>query len=255
MNTKKNFLYISNWKMSLSLNEALSFASNYYDEILSLADRENTQMVIAPSAEALFPIAQAIKETSVALSAQCCAEHERGSFTGQISPRSLYELGCSYCIIGHSERRSFNNESDQSVAKQAQTLFDNNIIPIACIGEDKNAYDQGETLSRIEEQLAPIAQAAQSSSHQNTPLCIAYEPVWAIGAQKAADNDHIESVLAWIESYLNELALTRSYRLVYGGSITSHNAARLKSIPQISGFLIGRASLDFQELEKIVHYR
>lgn len=248
------FLYIANWKMSLTLNESLNYLSSFYDPFVALAAHETTKLIIAPSTEGLFPIAQVIKDSGIELAGQCCASHERGSLTGQTSALSLRELGCTYCIAGHSERRRLAGETDTAVAKQVSCLLSNDIIPIACVGEDDAAYQNKTTLNSLENQLSPIVEVVQQSSNKRTPLCIAYEPHWAIGADKAANNDHIDSVLAWISTYLEKSSLGRPYRLIYGGSVTSQNGARLKEIKHISGFLIGRASLDFQELEKIVHY-
>lgn len=250
----KYYTYLANWKMNFTINEALLFASDHYDDLVLLSQKQNTQVVLCPSTEALHPIAQIIQGTKLVLGAQNCSEYLHGSCTGQTSPASLLQLGCSFCIIGHSEQRVLGGETNQRVAHKCGALLDCDVTPVICIGENLEQYQQGSTLETLQEQVNPIFDMLKTHSKAHVPIFIAYEPVWAIGSGNVATNEHIESVLSWLAQQTITRAPSFKWKLLYGGSVKSANSAHLKTIPQLDGFLMGGASLDFEEFEKVVNY-
>ena len=251
---KSAHLYIANWKMSFSFNEALAFVSKNYDALIQLSTHAPHQIILCPSTEVLYPLAQILKNSDIMLGSQDCSEHTRGAFTGQTSVVSLQQLGCSYAIIGHSERRTHNKETDAIITHKADKLLDHNITPIFCIGETAEQYTNGTTIETLHNQLEGLFNLATKYQAHKPTICIAYEPVWAIGSGKVASSDHIELVLSWIHEKAHKIAPFVKWKLIYGGSISPENISTCKAIPLLNGFLIGRTSLDFQELEKIVHY-
>lgn len=251
---KTSHLYIANWKMSFSLNEALSFVSKNYEALLALAKHAPNQIILCPSTEALYPLSQVLKDSNINLGAQDCSEHTRGAFTGQNSIVSLQQMGCSHVIIGHSERRTHNNETNDIITHKADKVLDHNMTPIFCVGETAEEYINGTTLEILNNQLQGLFDLAQKYQYHKPTICIAYEPVWAIGTGKVSSNDHIELVLSWIHEKTHKLAPFVKWKLIYGGSVSSENISTCKAIPLVDGFLMGRTSLSFQELEKIVHY-
>jgi triosephosphate isomerase len=252
---QKPLLFVANWKMNLFFDQAVEYISTQYDSFCALADKVPAGLVLCPSFDSLYPISQLVKATSIAVGAQDCSAHHKGSFTGQVSAESLQALGIKYCIIGHSERRMNNAESNEDVAKKCRQLFDCGISPVVCVGETKADYDSGRTLSVLEEQLQPVIVAMKDYAPLDKHLrfCIAYEPVWSIGTGEIASLDHLETVFAWLSQQLEWLD-TRNIRLLYGGSVNLKALEKLVKITQFHGFLIGGASLRFKEFEKIINY-
>jgi triosephosphate isomerase len=250
----KNFLFIANWKMYTTFNESIAFITKNHEAFLRLSQQPNTTIVLCPSATAYYPFASIFKESSIEIGAQDCSDHHRGAFTGQISAEDLQSVGCSYCIIGHSERRRLNNESNVAIAQKLTHLLDTDIIPIICIGETEEQNKQNKTLTTLEQQLTECLEVIQQRTAKLTshPIVIAYEPVWAIGSGVIPNTEHLETVFAWLSQHLLKQNIHAQWALTYGGSVTSASAHQLKKIKHLDGFLIGGASLDFQEFEKIV---
>jgi triosephosphate isomerase len=193
-------------------------------------------------------------ETSIALGGQDCATGSSGAYTGQISANDLLQLGCQFCIIGHSEQRRHCGQTDEAIATKCGRLIDNDISPIICIGETAEENKAGSTLTVLQKQLAPIIKLLKERETvgADTEIIIAYEPVWAIGTGSTAPTNHLETVFAWLSKITNEVSCHIPWRLIYGGSVTSSHAAQIKKVKGFNGFLVGGASLDFQEFEKIV---
>lgn len=253
---EKNYTYLANWKMNFTIEESLSFFSDHYDNFILLSKKAENLITICPSAETLHPLAQMLQGTNIELGAQDCSDVLKGPFTGQVSPLSLKQVGCSFCIIGHSEQRALGVDTNERIATKCSMLLSSEIIPVICIGENSDDYNQGLTLEKLKSQLSPIFDMLKNNTHFSTPIVLAYEPVWAIGTGKVATPDHIESVLAWLaQQTVTQTSSSYKWKFLYGGSIKASNCATLKAIPQLDGFLIGGASLDFEEFEKIVNYR
>jgi triosephosphate isomerase len=250
---KKEYLVIANWKMYLPFNEAIEYATSNYDELVKLATKSKQKVVLCPSLESLYPLIEIFKSTPITIGAQNCSSHTNGSFTGQTSAKSLLELGCSHAIIGHSEARRECDETDEQVALKCEHLLDYDIIPITCVGETEQEYDNGETLNVLKKQLKPVCEALDGRIvHPYLTPYIAYEPIWSIGTGKIAPIDHLEMIFSWLHGQLATNCPTIQWGLIYGGSITPENIDNMKQIKEIDGFLVGKSSLDFQKFQKIV---
>jgi len=252
---KQPFFYIANWKMNSSFEQSLTFCMHNQPALLQLSAYPDTTLVIAPSFPTLYAIAQLFENSALHVSAQNCSEYTHGAYTGQVDSTSLAQVGCTYCIIGHSETRAYCGETDAQIAKKVNCLLEQNITPIICIGETKADYEQGKTFALLEQQLLPIRKVLTSealTAHTNNRCLIAYEPIWAIGTGITLLTDYLTKVFSWLQVYCAKHMPNTNITLLYGGSIDENNAGTLKAIDGINGFLIGGASLDFQKLQKII---
>ena len=241
------YLYIANWKMNMPYRKGIDFCIQNKDRLFTLAQSAN--IVICPSFVALAPIAEILKNTAISIGAQNCSAYKAGSYTGEISAQSLAEIGITYCIVGHSERRMYFEETTENIIKKVNLLLRSNIKPIICIGETQEQFESKATLMVLTEQLKPIL---ENISPKNKQIIIAYEPVWSIGTGIVPENTYLEEVFAWITKLLHNLTSDCAVQLLYGGSITEKNINQLKNVPNINGFLIGGASADFASLKNIM---
>lgn len=244
--------------MYFTFEESIDFATQYYDELVQLVidlDREKHNLIICPSMIVLSTLSQIFKTTNMAFGAQDCSDHSKGAFTGQVSAESLKQVGCEYCIIGHSEQRLLSGQTDSMIAHKFAQLIKENITPIICIGESKDQFESGRTIDIISQQLDTILDSINAKQYldQNLSVCIAYEPVWSIGTGDVPSKDHLENIFSWISVKVKKIAPYIDWKLIYGGSVVSKNIVSIAKNEFIDGFLIGGASLDFQELKKIVH--
>ena len=242
------FLFAANWKMYQSFDQALQFVKTNKDALIQLG--QSNQIAICPSFIALYPLIQELKH-SIQIGAQDCSAFESGPYTGQIPATSLKEIGCTYCIIGHSERREYNHETNQEIADKAKQLLQHELQPIICIGESIQQYENKETKAVLTAQLKPIFNVLEQSNFKKT-IYIAYEPVWAIGSGRTPEKGYLEDIAGWLGEQCKTQAPQLSMAIMYGGSVGPENAKSLREITGIDGFLIGSASLDFQKLKKIV---
>jgi triosephosphate isomerase len=250
-----NQLYIANWKMYWTCTETLTFVARHYDDFCRLAATITPQtLVLCPTSTALHPLNTMLADTSIALGGQDCATGSSGAYTGQIAAKDLQQIGCQFCIIGHSEGRRYCLQSDSAIATKCNRLIDCDLSPIVCIGETAEEYQSGSALTVLQNQLTPILKFLKDRETlgSGTEVVIAYEPVWAIGTGTTPSLSHLETVFAWLSKITNNTSSQIPWRLLYGGSVTSSHASQLKKITGFGGFLIGGASLDFQEFEKIV---
>jgi triosephosphate isomerase len=178
--------------------------------------------------------------------------HDSGAFTGEVSAQMLLEFGCSYVIVGHSERRSYHAENDEVVAQKAQRVLANGLTPIVCVGETLQQREQGATDAVVARQLTPVLDAIGPNL---ASMVVAYEPVWAIGTGKTATPDMAQQVHARIRAMLVERDAdhAQQVRLLYGGSMKPDNAKELLAMPDIDGGLIGGASLNASDFLAIAH--
>lgn len=244
------FLYIANWKMNFTYTQACAFVTNNRDDLIELA-QERT-LILCPSHEALYPIAHHITNTPLVLGAQNCSMHHAGAYTGDVGAESLAGIGCTYCIVGHSEQRQYHHVSDREVAAQVERLLTHQITPIICIGETKGEREAGTTREILLQQLNLATDVLNQYNHTHPTVCIAYEPVWAIGTGIAAQASYLNDTFGWLHETCSELTTDVTYRFLYGGSINESNAQELKAINHVGGFLIGNASLDFKKFKNIV---
>jgi triosephosphate isomerase (TIM) len=225
-------LIIANWKMNLCNN------------IHKLSLPENIQLIIAPP----FTHISALNNI-----AKLCAQdvskfdHKNGAYTGEISADILNEIGCSYCIVGHSERRIYSNETAKDIAKKIQNLNHYNITPIICIGEDIDTKKNGNTIDFLINELEVILQDTVSENN----FIIAYEPVWAIGSGTVATNNEIKLISETLSAYLLK-KFDKKIQIVYGGSVNKDSINDILKINDIDGVLIGGACLDIDKFNEIL---
>lgn len=244
----KAFLFAANWKMYLSTRQELEFFNQHKQELFELAQTKN--IAIFPSFTSLPAITQASKEKNLHVGAQDCSNHQKGAYTGQVSAQSLAELGCSYGIVGHSERSIFGETAD-IIAQKAARLIEYALCPIICVGETEEEYNNKQTIAVITKQLQPVLDLL--TTYQNPHFCVAYEPVWSIGTGKVPNLEELSIVIHYLHALVQEKYSSQCV-ILYGGSVTSDISGQLATIPELGGFLIGGASLDFQEFKKIVLY-
>lgn len=245
---KKN-LFVANWKMNKSYSASLNFCTTHKQALNELS--KHADIVLCPSFVAIASMVSLLQNTTIHIGAQTCSTHQKGAYTGQVDTQSLKEAGCSYCIVGHSEQRRVNHLTNEDVAHQLQRLFDATIIPIICIGETKEEFQQHQAHGILDHQLNPILQVIKEYKQ---PFIIAYEPIWSIGTGIIPDQAYLQDIFRWITQKLSR-DLVSQWRLIYGGSVNPDSIEMLKGITTIDGFLIGDASLDFQKFEKIVSWK
>ncbi len=236
-------LIAGNWKMNGSSDEARALVSDIVnklavdDDILARAD-----VLVCPPALYIHDVRHALYGfPSVTFGAQDVSEHEGGAFTGDLSAGMLKDTGCSYVIIGHSERRQYHEESNEQVAKKAERALSNDLVPIICVGESEAERDAGAAQDVVGKQITESLPTTLQSFHQ---IVIAYEPVWAIGTGKTASRDDVEAMHSFIRAHLKDKVPDVSkVRILYGGSMKPENAEELLACPNVDGGLIGGASL------------
>lgn len=253
MKTQK--LFVANWKMNMPADRAMVFATTHSEQMDQLAKKTEQRIVICPSFESIFPLQQIFKGTLITIGAQNCSDHLVGAFTSQVSAESLNNLECTHCIIGHSECRTHLGETSTQIAKKFSQLLDFAITPILCVGESEADFKGQKTIDALTAQLRPIFDLftnKQAIGHNHLTPYIAYEPTWSIGTNAIAPVEHLEMVFAWLHEFCQKHGNPIAYKFMYGGSLNLTSLPTIKNIPFIEGFLIGKASLDFQEFEKIV---
>ncbi|MBW2576161.1 MAG: triose-phosphate isomerase [Deltaproteobacteria bacterium] len=251
--TNRRPLIAGNWKMFKTCPEAVETAGQLV-KLLSMTT--DIDVMIAPPFTALAQVSDVVRGSCVSLSAQNLFWEAQGAFTGEISPAMLVSAGCKYVIIGHSERRQYFNETDETVNRRIKAAFDNDLIPVMCVGESEKERESKNTFSVLDKQLKMGLE--DFSSDDLKRLVIAYEPVWAIGTGKTATSEQAQEVHKFLRSVLEKSfgnILAKSIRILYGGSVKPNNIAELMAMPDVDGALVGGASLDPETFSKIVHFR
>lgn len=246
-------LLAGNWKMHGTRAEAERLLTALKTQIGRPAERD---VVVAPPFGTLETASRLLAGTSIRLAAQNLHWEPQGAFTGEVSGPMLKELGCTYVIIGHSERRQYFGETDETVAKKVQAARRDSLIPIVCVGETLEQRDREETLSVIARQVRGALQGLDTKAILS--LVVAYEPIWAIGTGRTATPAQAQEVHASIRATLAELSDRSSaelVRLLYGGSVKPDNVDALMAESDIDGALVGGASLDAEAFARIVQFR
>jgi triosephosphate isomerase len=235
-----------NWKMYKTVDQAVQLT----EEILSLLDGiTGVEVAICPPFTALEAVARVLKETSIGLGAQNMYHEREGAFTGEISAEMLLTIGCQYVILGHSERRTYFGETDESVNKKVIAALRTGLTPIVCVGETLDERQAGTTEQVIERQIRGAFQDVTEVDLQR--LIIAYEPVWAIGTGLTATPGQAQDVHRFIRRLLGD-HVAEEIRIQYGGSVKPENACDLFTQPDVDGGLIGGASLKAESFVAIV---
>ncbi|HWT74539.1 MAG TPA: triose-phosphate isomerase [Mobilitalea sp.] len=240
-----------NWKMNKTPAETVTLIN----ELKPLVVTNEADVVFCVPAVSLTTALEAVKGTNIEIGAQNMYYQESGAFTGEIAPNMLTSIGVKYVIIGHSERREYFAETDETVNKKVLKAFEHGLTPIVCCGETLKQREQGITIDWIRQQIK-IA-FLEVSSDLAKKAVIAYEPIWAIGTGKVATTEQAEEVCKAIRECIDEIydaATADAIRIQYGGSVTAASAADLFSQPNIDGGLVGGASLKV-DFGKIVNYK
>lgn len=225
------------------MNKTPQEAVALINELKPLLANAEAEVVFCPPAVSLAAALEATKGSNIGIGAQNMYFEESGAFTGEIAPNMLTEMGVKYVILGHSERRQYFAETDETVNKKVLKALEHNLIPIVCVGESLEQREQGitEDLVRLQTKIALRGVPAERAKE----VVIAYEPIWAIGTGRTATNEQAEEVCAAIRKVLKELygGVAEEIRIQYGGSVKPSNAREIFGMPNIDGGLVGGASL------------
>lgn len=241
-------LFVANWKMYRPFNACYQWCKENQQNLLHLSLEHH--IVICPEFSALWRIKELFDKHSLFIGAQNCADEKEGPYTGEVPVESLSNIGCTFCIVGHSERRLF--ETPTTLGKKIKLLLHYGIVPIVCIGESLEEKTAEQTIEILKKHMDILLEALDQSQPFTTPVCLAYEPLWAIGSDINPPMDYLDKVFAFLAYYKQHLGDRWHLSLLYGGNVSSTNVHELKNNHFIEGYLIGRGSLDFQELKKIV---
>ena len=250
--TLRKPLIAGNWKMYKTVAEAVETAR----ELVQFTAAVNVDVMIAPPFTALAPVADVVKGTSIALGAQNLFWKNEGAYTGEISPVMLSDIGCRYAIIGHSERRQYFGDTDESVNAKIRAALEHQLIPVFCVGETETQREAKETFSVLDKQVTKGLEGFSSEALSGI-LVIAYEPVWAIGTGKTATTDQVQEVHAFLRSLVEKRfdnLLAKTVRILYGGSVKPDNVTEIMNMPDVDGALVGGASLSAKGFNSIIHF-
>lgn len=250
MNKERKLIIAGNWKMNKTVAEAADLVQGLKRE---LANVKEVDIVVCPPFTALESVSRQVLDSHIRLGAQNMSEQGFGAFTGEIAAGMLKEFFVRYVILGHSERRQFQQESDALVAKKAAAAHAASIKPIVCVGETLQQREAGQTESVVTAQVR--GSLAGLTKEQMLETIIAYEPVWAIGTGKTATTAQAQEVHALIRRLLGSMfdeGTARRVRIQYGGSVKPANARELMSQPDVDGALVGGASLEIRSFSDII---
>lgn len=245
---RKKFI-AGNWKMNMNNEET----QKLIDELIPLVNDVDCDVVICPPFVNLYSAAQKLAGTNIKLGAQNIHWAAKGAFTGEVSADMLKNIGVQYAIIGHSERRQYFGETDETVNMRTKAALENGIIPIVCVGETLEQREAGVTDTFLAGQVRALYYGIEANEAEQ--IVIAYEPIWAIGTGKTATDEEANRTIGAIRRVVAELygeVFANNTRILYGGSMNAKNAAGLKSMPEIDGGLIGGASLKAEDFAKVV---
>jgi triosephosphate isomerase len=250
MNKERKLIIAGNWKMNKTAAEALDLVKGLKRD---LANVKEVDVVVCPPFTALAFVAKAVLESSIRLGAQNMSEHNYGAFTGEIAAGMLKEFSVRYVILGHSERRQYQKESDELIAKKAQAAHAASLRPIVCVGETLAEREGGLMEKVLETQIRGSLAGLKPAQMDET--IIAYEPVWAIGTGRTATTAQAQEAHVFIRGLLAGIfgeTVARRVRLQYGGSVKPSNARELMEQPDVDGALVGGASLDTRSFSDII---
>jgi triosephosphate isomerase len=246
-------LIAGNWKMNLGIVESKNLAEQIRQSAAKAPDRD---VMVAPTFTSLPIVAAALEGSNVLLAGQNVCWEEHGAFTAEISPTMLTELGCTFAIIGHSERRHLFGEDDALINKRIKGAMRFGLTPIHCIGETLDERESNQTMTILESQLREGLHGLSLSHAGN--LVIAYEPVWAIGTGKTAGKEQAQEVHAFVRDILADIfekSIASQIRILYGGSVNPENVDSLMGQKDIDGALVGGAALKAEIFDRIIHFK
>ena len=246
----RRVIIAGNWKMYKTTQEAIDLVTLLKRDLVDIGDID---IVVCPPFTALSDVSDILVESNIGLGAQNIYWEDFGAFTGEVSAPMLKAIGVSYVIIGHSERRQFFGETDETVNKKIRAALKHDLTPIVCVGENLKERESGKTFDVIKTQCQ--GSLAGLTAEEMEKLVIAYEPVWAIGTGKTATSNQAQEVHQFIRDLLTKMhhqELAAKIRIQYGGSVKPENIAELIEQPDIDGALVGGASLKHDSFSQIV---
>lgn len=246
-------LIAGNWKMNNDVEQSLKLV----EDLKSLLDEfdNNVTVLICPTFTSLYTVKEAIKNSNIKIGAQNMHFEDKGAYTGEISPIMLKNLGIEYVIIGHSERRQYFNETDETVNKKLKSALKYDIIPILCVGETLSEREANIEKETVKNQIVKAFENIKPSNAEK--ITVAYEPIWAIGTGRNATCEQANEMASFIRSCIKEIydeQLSDKIIIQYGGSVKGTNAKEILSQSDIDGALVGGASLKADEFLKIINY-
>jgi triosephosphate isomerase len=250
MKKERKLIIAGNWKMNKTVAEALTLVNSLKLEVANIRE---VDIVVCPPFTALESVSKVILDSNLRLGAQNMSEQNFGAFTGEICAGMLKEFSVRYVILGHSERRQYQKESDALIAKKAAAVLSASLKPIVCVGETLAEREGGKTEKVLETQVR--GSLAGLTKDQMVETVIAYEPVWAIGTGKTATTKQAQDTHAFIRSVLAKVfdgAVAKKVRIQYGGSVKPANAKELMSQPDVDGALVGGAALEARSFADII---
>jgi len=241
-----------NWKMNNTIEEAVKLV----EELKPMVKDAQCEVVLCPTFICLQAVKNVVEGTNIKVGAQNMYFEEKGAFTGEVSPGMLQALGINYVIIGHSERRQYFSETDETVNKKLKAAFEHKLIPILCVGESLYERENKITKEVIGRQVK--LDLANLTSEQVEKLIIAYEPIWAIGTGKTATSEQANETIGFIRNIVKELygeEVGEKTRIQYGGSVKPSTIKEQMAMSDIDGALVGGASLKAEDFAAIVNYK
>jgi len=250
----RRYVFAGNWKMHKTVSEAVALACALREGLAKEPTRH--EVVVMPPFTALQAVGEALKGSPIAMGAQNMHWEREGAFTGEISPVMLRDLGCTYVILGHSERRHIFDETDEGVGKKSRAAFDHGLTPMVCVGETLAERESSGTLEVVQRQVERALRPLQPE--EVARMVVSYEPVWAIGTGRVATPDQAEEVQAFLRqriarSHGDDAA--EAVRILYGGSVNPGNISGIMVQADVDGVLVGGASLKAESFLAIVNYR
>lgn len=240
-----------NWKMNKGVKEAEVLIS----KIKELELNKEVETVVCPPSIDLHYVSYLLEDTSIQVGAQNMHYEESGAFTGEISPNMLRDIGVSYVILGHSERREYFGETDELINKKVLSALNHELKPIICCGETLEEREEGKEEHKVGTQIVKALEGVKESDFED--IVIAYEPIWAIGTGKTASSEDAEKMCAFIRKSIKEVHGSQAAELVriqYGGSVKPGNVKEIMSKENIDGALVGGASLEAESFGQLVNF-
>ncbi|MBV59659.1 MAG: triose-phosphate isomerase [Verrucomicrobiales bacterium] len=250
MDKERKLIIAGNWKMNKTVAESLDLANGLVRE---LKEVKEVDIAICPPFTALSEVSKAVIDSNIRLGAQNMSQNGYGAHTGEIAAGMLKEFSTKYVILGHSERREYQRESDELIAAKAKAAHEAGLKPIVCVGEQLEERESGNTENVVGTQVRGSLEGLTTEEMLGT--VIAYEPVWAIGTGKTATAEQAQEVHAFIRNLLADLFdadTAKAVRIQYGGSVKPDNARELMSQPDVDGALVGGASLDMRVFSELI---
>ena len=250
MDKERKLIIAGNWKMNKTVAESLDLANGLVRE---LKEVKEVDIAICPPFTALSEVSKAVIDSNIRLGAQNMSQNGYGAHTGEIAAGMLKEFSTKYVILGHSERREYQRESDELIAAKAKAAHEAGLKPIVCVGEQLEERESGNTENVVGTQVR--GSLAGLTTEEILGTVIAYEPVWAIGTGKTATAEQAQEVHAFIRNLLADLFdadTAKAVRIQYGGSVKPDNARELMSQPDVDGALVGGASLDVRIFSELI---